>query len=777
MRTSLGWAALMCWVVACGAQAGSPATRNVDPQDVLPPPTLVPPQHATALWTDASQIFESRCVVCHGCYDAPCQLKLGSYEGIRRGATRALVYDPARLTAAAPTRLGIDAHDVADWRERGFQPIVPEGDQRDPTRSVLRRMLELKRNHRTQSTELDADLTFALDREQTCATTDTFDEFAEVHPAWGMPYGLPALSEAEHGQLVRWIDAGAPSTEPGPLSEALQREVMRWEAFFNDPSLKARLAARYIYEHLFLSSLSFDDVDAIAVFRMVRSRTASPEPVDEIATRRPYDDPGSDPFYYRFVLQLEPRLAKTHMPYALNAQRMELYRRLFVDADYTVTALASYAPEVASNPLQAFAAIPVSSRYRFLLAEAQHTMMTFIKGPVCRGQVALNVIQERFWVMFVDPDSAWGMQTDGLVSASMDDLALPAEAGSDSTAIDWFDLARQHDRYVQRKNQLLKTLVSTEPGITPELIWDGDGDNENAALTVLRHFDSASIIQGFAGDPPTTTWVVDYPLLERIHYLLVAGFDVFGNVGHQVSTRMYMDFLRMEGEHNYLAFLPIKRRAALIKAWYRELSTQAALSVDYTLGTFSEEPSIRYRSDVPDHELLELVRTRLANVINRRTDLVSIQQASVRESLARLAQVPASAATQWPEHSIVTIVQDDGTQTHATVFRDSAHTNISELFREDDRRVPTEDRLTVLRGFVGAYPNALFRVQLSKLDEFVTAAESTLNEAAWEQLHRRYGVLRTTPDFWQHSDRLHAAYRDLVPHEAGLFDYSRLIGR
>jgi len=32
-------------------------------------------------------ILENRCVVCHGCYDAPCQLKLSSPEGIDRGLT------------------------------------------------------------------------------------------------------------------------------------------------------------------------------------------------------------------------------------------------------------------------------------------------------------------------------------------------------------------------------------------------------------------------------------------------------------------------------------------------------------------------------------------------------------------------------------------------------------------------------------------------------------------------------------------------------------------
>ena len=53
-------------------------------------------------------IIENRCVVCHGCYDAPCQLKLSAPEGIDRGANKTLVYDGTRLIAETPQRLFID---------------------------------------------------------------------------------------------------------------------------------------------------------------------------------------------------------------------------------------------------------------------------------------------------------------------------------------------------------------------------------------------------------------------------------------------------------------------------------------------------------------------------------------------------------------------------------------------------------------------------------------------------------------------------------------------
>lgn len=75
-------------------------------------------------------MLDKRCVVCHACYDAPCQLKLTSPEGIDRGASKALVYQGARLRATAPTRLYEDAVSTGEWREHGFYPVLNERLQR-----------------------------------------------------------------------------------------------------------------------------------------------------------------------------------------------------------------------------------------------------------------------------------------------------------------------------------------------------------------------------------------------------------------------------------------------------------------------------------------------------------------------------------------------------------------------------------------------------------------------------------------------------------------------
>ena len=742
--------------------------RPQDASSTLPRPPLSRAQ-AGASWAAAERVFTGRCVVCHGCFDAPCQLKLDSFSGIARGASKVRVYDATRLTAAAPSRIDIDAQGAPAWRARGFHAVLPEGPRSDPRASLLLRMLELKRAHPLPSApDLGPDFDFSLDRKQTCTDSRHFDDYASAHPLWGMPYGLPALGEREQAALIGWVQDGAPYAEPAPPPRATLRAIEEWEAFLNQPSRKGQLMARYIFEHLFFATVYFAGTGDGPFFRLVRSRTPPGSLVDEIATRRPFDDPGSDHLYYRLVRRTGPPLSKAHMVYALDASRMRLYRSLFLDPDYVVDRLPGYAPEVGANPFRAFAAIPVRSRYRFLLAEAQYTLMGFIKGPVCRGQVALNVIQDRFWVTFVDPDAPWIADEAGFLAGEQPDLDMPAENGSSSLGVLWHGYERAHDRYMSRRTAFLLQHAAAGRAIDLGTVWDGDGQNASAALTVFRHFDSATVVQGLVGGPPKTAWVVDYPLLERIHYLLVAGFDVFGNVGHQLATRAYMDFLRMEGEAGFMLLLPPARRAELAASWYRGVTGPARERVDSELLGFAGAPAIAYRTATPELELFRMLRTRVGPVLAHRYELPEEEA-----TLARLAAVRGLAAAAMAEDSFLT-VRDGERRTPFSILRESALTNVAFLFGEAARRVKEEDTLTVVPGFLGAYPNALFEVDRADLGAFVDAVARLDGEPAYRALRLRFGVLRGGADFWRHSDQINQQNHALGPLDSGLFDYNHL---
>lgn len=717
-------------------------------------------------------IVEGRCMVCHGCYDAPCQLKLDAWAGLHRGASKDIVYDGTRLTAARPTRLFEDAQDVEAWRLMGFYPVL---DEAAPESGVMARMLALKQRHPLpDSGTLPASITLGLDREQQCSKPDAFDQYARDYPLWGMPYGLPGLDESEHRTLTDWLDEGAPGVAREAPGAALQEAVRRWEDFFNGASPKERLMARYMYEHLFIGNLYFaDQSQDDRYFNLVRSRTPPGEPIDIIATRRPYDDPGTDTFYYRLQPLRTALLGKRHMPYALSEARMARWRSLFLEPDYDVTALPSYVSSDAANPFVTFRELPQDARYRFMLEEAHFTIMGFIKGPVCRGQVALNVIDDHFWVVFLNPDRPTARQSAEFLAEASANLRLPADraAGALVSMIEWRNYSKAQLKFLKKKFEHIQQSTGPD-GMKLDLdyIWNGDNGNDNAALTVFRHTDSASVVKGFIGQQPSTAWVIDYSLLERIHYLLVAGFDVFGNVAHQLESRLYMDFLRMEGEQNFLFFLPPEQRLVLRDFWYREATREASRFVMTDSVAYDHTTGIDYQTDDPKREFLDMLKARIPAA-----DASRYQPADPR--FDRLQSLQGTPFSFMPEVVFVEVTSPGAASQYYTILHNNSFTNNAQIFREAQRRVPQEDYLTVVRGFIGAYPNAFFQVPDERLADFAKAIESLRAEADYAGLVTEYGVRRTDVRFWPLSDRLHARYRETFPREAGLFDLNRYENR
>ena len=729
-------------------------------------------------------ILDNRCVVCHGCYDAACQLKLGSWEGIARGSSKAPVYDSSRLREAPPTRLFVDAQLPSQWRTQGFDAVLNErtpSPENNLAASVLYRSLALKRAHPLPDVKVLPDaFDFSLDRSQSCPNLGEFDAFERKHPLAGMPYGLRGLDDREQGVLTRWLAAGSPGDDsPLPPSGEVARQLQAWEQFLNGSSRKEQLMSRYLYEHLFLGHLVFEGDATHSVFRIVRSTSAPGAPAVPVATRRPYDDPGVARVYYRLVPERETLLAKTHMPYLLSPARLAKFRGWFLDADYRVDALPSYDLEQASNPFISFAAIPPDSRYRFLLDEAEFFIMNFIKGPVCRGQVAVDVIEDHFWVTFIDPKQGAEEWSGELLARQADNLRLPAADGSDARLLlgSWRKLAEREDRVLAAKTAQMNQRFGGAHKVDLSLIWDGDGRNPNAALTVFRHFDNASVVKGLVGDAPKTAWVLGYPLFERIYYLLVAGYDPYGNLAHQLDSRLYMDFMRMEGEANFLMFLPKAARQPTRDHWYRDASLQVKSYVDGSRDSFSAETGIPFRSPAPQREFYDLLKSRLAPVLRSRFDLDNVADAGLRQQLQKLAAVGGASLSWLPEAVVLRVDAAPNAPQYFSLLRNTGHRNVSHLMREEGQLAPDENTLTVVPGFIGAYPNAILRVSRAELPALTTALGALRSQADYSRFADRFVIRRTSADFWPASDALVTAYRDWSPLEAGLFDYNRLDNR
>ena len=750
-------------------QWGEPQVRNREiPQTMATSMTTTMEYHR-----DIQPILNQRCVVCHACYDASCQLKLSSYEGLDRGANKDKVYNGTRVIAAEPSRLLVDAKDTAEWRDKGYFPVLNERDQTPEANlegSLLFQMLKLKARHPLPKQAILDDFDFSPSREQQCPTIEEFAAYKEDYPQRGMPFGMPALSNHEFAKIQLWLAEGAKVAPHAPLDDSYVNEVRNWEIFFNGKSLKEQLFSRYAYEHLYLGHLYFESLGAGQYFRLVRSRTPSGQPIDEIASRRPYDDPSVEQFYYRFRPIRSAIVDKTHMPYLLNAQRQEKWSRWFLEADYEVTSLPGYDPEIASNPFKTFKQLPASARYQFMLEEAEYTIMGYIKGPVCRGQVALNVIEDHFWVFFVDPKVETMLYDPGASDEQVDNLRLPAAEQSNASPFDiWTKYAKLQERHLNDKLTFIKQHYPNGAELSLSSIWNGDGNNQNAALTVFRHFDNATVIKGMHGDKPKTAWVISYSLLERIHYLLVAGFDVYGNVGHQLNTRLYMDFLRMEGESQFLMFLPKEDAKQELLSWYQGAEDQVEEYIPLLTQTNFKRHNLVYNSDNSKHELYEKLRQHLGRHV--------LPEKRVPESLKALSQVKGKSLLFLPELSFIRLKQKNGDNLMFTLVVNRYHQNVSSLLMEQDRYVPESFYVTLYPGILGSHPNTFYTIDESELPAFTAQLSSLEEEEDYTKLLNRWGVRRTQDNFWPFVDDLHHWYAKNQPLQHGIIDLNRFENR
>jgi hypothetical protein len=383
----------------------------------------------------------------------------------------------------------------------------------------------------------------------------------------------------------------------------------------------------------------------------------------------------------------------------------------------------------------------------------------FIHGPVCKGQAALNVIDEHFWIMFLAPAADVSVTEPRFLAETAPFLRIPAE-GEDGIEAIYARFKAAQLRYLHKKNELYTALRL--PGRRLADIWTGEG---GALLTVYRHFDSAEVLRGGVGGVPKTAWVMDYPIFERIYYDLVAGFSVFGNVIHQLSTRRYMDNLRIEAEDTFLGFLPRAERRTLRAYWYRGKGIGEYMKLVDPF--FDDQRETRVSYTRPGHAKEELLTT----LLPRRLPADAPIAAPTPRPLADLANLAATFVQAFPDLAFLRV--GDTNQVYSLI-RNKAHLNVSFIFLENLYRVPAEDTLHVVRGFAGSYPNLFFVVPNGELAAFVAQARAVQpGDASFAALVAHYGISRNDARFWASADGFSETFMRAEPIDSGWFDLGR----
>lgn len=728
---------------------------------------------------DIQPIFTRYCVACHACLDAPCQLNLGSVEGVERGAHKLPVYAGKRLKAQDSTRLFLDAQGAAAWRRKGFFSVLePQGSQA----ALLARMLELGHGAPFKANaKLPAELDISIKRDNQCPLPDKFAAFARENPQAGMPFAVTGLNQADYQMLQRWLAQGAPLERQALQPSAAEAaQIQDWERLLNAPGARESLVARWLYEHLFLAHLHFAGGEPGHFFQLLRSRTPSGQPVNPIATRRPNDDPGSS-FYYRLAPVQGVIVHKTHITYPLSANKLARVKELFFAGDWQIEAVPGYVAPRRANPFETFAAIPAQARYQFMLDNAEYFVRTFIRGPVCRGQIATDVIRDNFWVLFQAPQHDLYLKNADYRAKATPLLAMPGQLDEIG------DLLGIWRSYRDRRNEyeaLRMHGYAEAPAPSWSHIWAG---NDNALLSIFRQHDSASVQKGLIGEIPQTLWWMDYPLLERTYYQLVVNFDVFGNVSHQAQTRLYFDLIRNGAEVNFLRLLPADTRKGYLSDWYQD-SGKLKMWLDYQEIDSQSPSALQLPGLDAKRSFVETLLARYGSLnarpdpINRCSSAHCYRQSIATElqyaeqALSRLTGKPAGALeviAQLPEATLLRVELADGKREVYSLLRNRAHSNVAFMYGEALRYLPALDSLTVFPGVLSSYPNFIFSLKADEVPEFVAALEQVRDGAAFDKVVERWGIRRSHPEFWRYFHDLSTYIQETEPVEAGVLDINR----
>lgn len=740
-------------------------------------------------------IFDNRCIACHSCLNGPCQLNLQNYDGFSRGAHHENVYNGTRIKSVVPTRPNIDGNSPLDWKNLGFFTLNTSMNlDENLFFTFINEAESLKKNALPLRPAEDS--AFCIDDNIRAQV------LFKVNQDLKMPYGLPPLKPEERQTIGNWITLGAKGPNKKNVSNETITDLQSIETFFNNQSPKNKLVSRYLYEHLFLAHFYFKKQPQ-QFYRLVRSKNkcdSNSDDLIEINTRRPNDHPNIANFFYCFKPLDLTIVAKTHMPFELTSQIVSNWQGLFFSTSWQTQEKIDhdkiYSDSAAENPFEVFFDIPVEARFRFLLENSQFMVSTFIKGPVCNGSKAVNSIQEQFFVMFISPKSDLMVKSDNFHSQAKDLLILPGLWGSDINPLESLSLNK---KILNHREGYRKLRANTQSQFFPKGysfndLWDGEKTNDNAILTIFRHNDNAVVIKGFHGDLPKTAFFLDYALFERLVYNLVVNFDVYGNVTHQMLTRVYMDLIRMEGEEIFLSFLPPETRKILRNEWYRGVLTQPMMEYIFPLLGNNLPTSVGFKTKNHKREFFENVFYHyLSKEARGNVDALNWKQLrlspvgtnyplpilnSTDLFLRELTSIAASSGLQFPNYlpeNSYLLISDGNNKEVYTIIKNTEHDNISWILGEKLRFNPNEDRISILKGFYSYYPNVFFKVEKSELSEFQKMLLGVKRQKDYDKFFKKFGVSRVSNDFWPTYDSLNSIYKKNEPVDFGYLDLTRYI--
>lgn len=743
---------------------------------------------ASDLYTEEIQpLFDNRCIACHGCIGSPCNVKLSSYKGLERGG---FGDNPYSLHFDDYPRTGIEAKATTEeWREVGFYPVVSRGGsaKENLAGSMVSQLVEAGHAFNQPGFSRQALMPSYSERyNNSCpSTSESLKTHLASNPAEGMPYGLPSIEQEQIDQINKWLADGSkgPSEKNQEKALALANPtiVARWEAFFNASDERSRLVSRYIFDHVYLSTLALDESPG-EVFQLVRSKTAGNSvadaeagkvtpPVVVIDAPHPYDNPmayaGVEGFYYRLRKITDRPVQKNHFVWQLNQSYIAHLQELFLAPKWEKSE-GFEAPWDVGNPFVMYQAIPTRSRYLFLIENSAVIVGGITSGPVCLGQAATYAVKDQFWVYFVDPE--------------YDVSVLEPQLGLGN----WEAMMDRSPEANAIYNQAYgKTIRRFFPdGYPIDAIWDGKHENPNAWLTILRHESNTWVLTGRQGGIPRSQWLMGFSGFERIYYDTVAHFKYWGGDIGKLETVAFFNLLRQEFEDHFLLMLPPDSRKAIRQEWTKGIGQ---VGLRFTSLEEGELPSPIKNSD-PKAPLVGIVKNiedhvgaTVTGPVDHLNPWVKTPYAlengvsSFDEWVKAISTMTVTTDYKFPRYmpSLIMLKLNDGDESrlYSLVVNRVYESQYTILF-QNGQTLPDLYTLSVYPSVVGGFPNLFMELDLAQVPGFIEDLRKVDSLPDFLKFRDQYAMLRNRADFWSSYDWFNEWNFKNRKQDAGVFDLS-----
>ena len=745
---------------------------------------------------DIKPIFDTKCVSCHACYDAPGQLDLRSVKGIQRGAMKIDTY-ASREGSIEPTFVWNSPNTLDDWRKMGFFSVIEGGRA-----SIMGKMLVLGHASPVEpNAQFPADIKIdQLERKNYLANKYEIDGYAKQYPQEGMPLAVSGLTDEEYEATMSWLENGAPidyeAAEPTANELA---QIQKWEDFLNGDK-RSRLVARYIFEHLIYVNFSFEDREDANSFILVRSTTPSGKdtvPVYQHMANREVDGE----FYYRFLpLDLTDCVKNTRLQLLASDEKLGRWKNIFYEEDWSVDQLPGYTEAERFSPLTTFRAIPAKARWKFNLANSWYLRGQITYGPSCHGNVATGVVRDVGWDIFESPETSLYVN-DAQYRAEVDPLL--AEMINPKNLLDAF--VHRHKYVEQHKVFKTRALArAKELGYRSNFsdIWRGEHPDDQPLVAFVRHDDNAYVVEGnwVPFEFPKTINVFDLPSYESSLYSAVINFDLYGpGIWGLFGAREQFGLSRTDTELNFLRFLPRKVRRSMWKSWYMGGEPVDALAKDrwklYAPKIAPEDTiptDIKYATDDPKREFYERLleylgpRVNANDPINRPKpgdDADRVTKAFISIVAASREQEPTwrKFKTFLPEAVFLRIDRSGQEPGIYTMTHNSDYATKAFLSMDFQDEIPGNAKVAILEGAYTAYPNFMFRINEDEIEKFAASLIEADTQKKFTAIVERWGIRRSSPDFWPVLNSVTAYVKRTNPSgapqraggRAGTFDINR----